>query len=91
MGAAFDARRLHAVDVHMTDIIERPRFAEGFAGLVACGGFSYGDVLGAGEGWAKSILFNARAGGSSARSSRAPDGSRSVCATAARCLPCLRN
>ena len=48
-------------DVHMTDILRgRRRLAE-FKGLVVCGGFSYGDVLGAGEGWAKSILFNAMA------------------------------
>ena len=44
----------------MTDIVAGPR-ARDFRGLAACGGFSYGDVLGAGEGWAKSILFNARA------------------------------
>ena len=50
-----------AVDVHMSDIIAgRISLAE-FKGFAACGGFSYGDVLGAGEGWAKSILFNARA------------------------------
>ncbi len=48
-------------DVHMTDILSgRVRLAE-FRGLIACGGFSYGDVLGAGQGWAKSILFNRRA------------------------------
>ena len=59
-----------------------------FAGLVACGGFSYGDVLGAGEGWAKSILFNrARARACSRPSSRATDSSRSASATAARCCP----
>jgi phosphoribosylformylglycinamidine synthase len=45
-------------DVHMTDILLGRRTLEQFKGLVACGGFSYGDVLGAGEGWAKSILFN---------------------------------
>ena len=45
-------------DVHMTDLIAGRRSLREFAGLVACGGFSYGDVLGAGEGWAKSILFN---------------------------------
>ena len=49
-----------AVDVHMTDILAGPRRrSTDFRGLAACGGFSYGDVLGAGEGWAKSILFNA--------------------------------
>jgi phosphoribosylformylglycinamidine synthase len=61
MGAAFDRAGFTAVDVHMTDLIDRGGTLEGVHGLVACGGFSYGDVLGAGEGWAKSILFNARA------------------------------
>jgi phosphoribosylformylglycinamidine synthase len=57
--AAFDQAGFAPYDVHMTDIVAgRRRLAE-FAGIVACGGFSYGDVLGAGEGWAKSILFNA--------------------------------
>ena len=61
MAAAFDRAGFNAVDVHMTDIIDGGATLERFAGLVACGGFSYGDVLGAGEGWAKSILFNPRA------------------------------
>ncbi len=61
MAAAFDRAGFTAVDVHMTDLIDRGATLAGFQGLVACGGFSYGDVLGAGEGWAKSILFNARA------------------------------
>jgi phosphoribosylformylglycinamidine synthase len=61
MAAAFDRAGFTAVDVHMTDLIGRGATLAGFQGLVACGGFSYGDVLGAGEGWAKSILFNARA------------------------------
>ena len=61
MAAAFDLAGFRAVDVHMTDLLEGRRTLEAFDGLVACGGFSYGDVLGAGEGWAKSILFNARA------------------------------
>jgi phosphoribosylformylglycinamidine synthase len=61
MAAAFTRVGFRAVDVHMSDILEgRAKLAD-FRGLVACGGFSYGDVLGAGEGWAKSILFNARA------------------------------
>jgi phosphoribosylformylglycinamidine synthase len=61
MAAAFDRAGFTAHDVHMSDIITgRTSLAE-FAGFAACGGFSYGDVLGAGEGWAKSILFNARA------------------------------
>jgi phosphoribosylformylglycinamidine synthase len=61
MAAAFDRAGFNAVDVHMTDVIDAGVTLEGFHGLVACGGFSYGDVLGAGEGWAKSILFNPRA------------------------------
>src|SRR5579863_10532026 len=57
--AAFDQAGFAPYDVHMTDIVAgRHRLAD-FVGIVACGGFSYGDVLGAGEGWAKSILFNA--------------------------------
>jgi len=61
MAAAFDRAGFAAYDVHMTDIIEGRTRLDGFAGIVAGGGFSYGDVLGAGEGWAKSILFNPRA------------------------------
>ncbi|HJE29460.1 phosphoribosylformylglycinamidine synthase [Stutzerimonas nitrititolerans] len=61
MAAAFDRAGFTAVDVHMSDILSGRISLEDFKGLVACGGFSYGDVLGAGEGWAKSILFNARA------------------------------
>jgi phosphoribosylformylglycinamidine synthase len=61
MAAAFDRAGFAAHDVHMSDIISGRISLKDFAGLVACGGFSYGDVLGAGEGWAKSILFNARA------------------------------
>ncbi len=61
MAAAFDRAGFAPVDLHMTDVIDRGASLEGFQVLVACGGFSYGDVLGAGEGWAKSILFNARA------------------------------
>ncbi|MDX1381073.1 MAG: phosphoribosylformylglycinamidine synthase subunit PurQ, partial [Xanthomonadales bacterium] len=59
MAAAFDAAGFRAVDVHMTDLLEgRHRLAD-FSGFVACGGFSYGDVLGAGRGWAQSILNHA--------------------------------
>ncbi len=58
MAAAFDRAGFNAVDVHMTDLIEKHHNLNDFHGLVACGGFSYGDVLGAGGGWAKSILFN---------------------------------
>jgi phosphoribosylformylglycinamidine synthase len=61
MAAAFDRAGFESVDVHMTDIITGRIALSRFKGFVACGGFSYGDVLGAGEGWAKSILFNARA------------------------------
>ncbi|HEX7951696.1 MAG TPA: phosphoribosylformylglycinamidine synthase, partial [Burkholderiales bacterium] len=61
MAAAFDRAGFESVDVHMTDIISGRVSLALFKGVVACGGFSYGDVLGAGEGWAKSILFNARA------------------------------
>ncbi|AHL74528.1 phosphoribosylformylglycinamidine synthase [Stutzerimonas stutzeri] len=61
MAAAFDRSGFAAVDVHMSDILSGRISLERFKGLVACGGFSYGDVLGAGEGWAKSILFNSRA------------------------------
>jgi phosphoribosylformylglycinamidine synthase len=61
MAAAFDRSGFKAIDVHMSDIIAGRGSLKGFAGFAACGGFSYGDVLGAGEGWAKSILFNSRA------------------------------
>jgi phosphoribosylformylglycinamidine synthase len=61
MAAAFDRAGFASVDVHMSDILAgRVRLAD-FKGAVACGGFSYGDVLGAGQGWAKTILFNGRA------------------------------
>jgi phosphoribosylformylglycinamidine synthase len=60
MAAAFDAAGFEAFDVHMTDLIEGRHRLDGFKGLVACGGFSYGDVLGGGAGWARTILFNAR-------------------------------
>ncbi len=60
MAAAFHRAGFDAVDVHMSDLLAGRRGLEAFQTLVACGGFSYGDVLGAGEGWAKSILFNSR-------------------------------
>jgi phosphoribosylformylglycinamidine synthase len=63
MAAAFDRAGFEAVDVHMTDLIAGRVSLEGFKGFAAGGGFSYGDVLGGGQGWAKSILFNARARG----------------------------
>jgi phosphoribosylformylglycinamidine synthase len=58
MAAVFTRAGFDAYDVHMTDILSSRVRLGRFHGLVACGGFSYGDVLGAGEGWAKSILFN---------------------------------
>jgi phosphoribosylformylglycinamidine synthase len=61
MAAAFHRAGFEAVDVHMSDIIAGRTSLRDFRGFAACGGFSYGDVLGAGEGWAKSILFNPRA------------------------------
>ena len=60
MAAAFHRAGFDAIDVHMSDLLAGRRGLEDFQALVACGGFSYGDVLGAGEGWAKSILFNER-------------------------------
>ena len=61
MAAAFTRAGFTAIDVHMSDILSGRRGLEEFVGLAVCGGFSYGDVLGAGEGWAKSILYNAHA------------------------------
>ncbi|MCS2168726.1 phosphoribosylformylglycinamidine synthase [Scandinavium manionii] len=60
MAAAFHRAGFDAIDVHMSDLLAGRTGLEDFQALVACGGFSYGDVLGAGEGWAKSILFNDR-------------------------------
>ncbi|MCZ6893860.1 MAG: phosphoribosylformylglycinamidine synthase [Gammaproteobacteria bacterium] len=61
MAAAFDRAGFDAVDVHMTDIIDGRESLNGMVGLAACGGFSYGDVLGAGRGWAGTIRLNRRA------------------------------
>jgi phosphoribosylformylglycinamidine synthase len=61
MAAAFDRAGFDSYDVHMSDILSGRVTLKDFAGFTACGGFSYGDVLGAGAGWAKSILFNPRA------------------------------
>ncbi len=61
MAAAFERAGFEALDVHMSDIIAGRVSLADFKAFAACGGFSYGDVLGAGEGWAKSILFNTRA------------------------------
>jgi phosphoribosylformylglycinamidine synthase len=60
MAAAFDRAGFDSVDVHMSDLLSGRITLDTFHSLTACGGFSYGDVLGAGEGWAKSILFNDR-------------------------------
>ena len=60
MAAAFDRAGFRAVDVTMSDIVDGRVSLKDFKGFAACGGFSFGDVLGAGEGWAKSILFNSR-------------------------------
>jgi phosphoribosylformylglycinamidine synthase len=61
MAAAFDRAGFESIDVHMSDVIAGRVSLGDFQGLVAPGGFSYGDTLGGGEGWAKSILFNPRA------------------------------
>ena len=61
MAAAFERAGFAAHDVHMSDILSGHTRLADFHGMAACGGFSYGDVLGAGGGWAKSILFNAQA------------------------------
>lgn len=58
MAAAFESTGFECIDVHMTDVTEKRFSLKELNGLVACGGFSYGDVLGAGSGWAKSILYN---------------------------------
>ena len=59
MAAAFHRAGFEPVDVHMSDLIAGRVSLDGYKGFIACGGFSYGDVLGAGQGWAKSILFHA--------------------------------
>jgi phosphoribosylformylglycinamidine synthase len=86
MAAAFDHAGFAAVDVHMSDLAEGRQRLESFAGFVACGGFSYGDVLGAGRGWAKSILFH-----DELRDQFRRGNSRSGSATAARCWPRCAN
>ncbi|XOV90110.1 MAG: phosphoribosylformylglycinamidine synthase [Pseudomonadota bacterium] len=67
MAAAFHRAGFVPVDIHMSEILGGARSLDEYVGLVACGGFSYGDVLGAGEGWAKSILFNESARAAFAR------------------------
>ncbi len=58
MAASFDRAGFESIDVHMSDLLAGRVSLEAYRGLVVCGGFSYGDVLGAGEGWAKTVLFN---------------------------------
>jgi len=60
MAAAFEAAGFEPWDVHMSDLAEGRLSLTGFQGLAACGGFSFGDVLGAGRGWARSILYQPR-------------------------------
>ena len=60
MAAAFRAAGMEPWDVHMSDLAAGRISLDGFRGLAACGGFSFGDVLGAGQGWSRSILYNAR-------------------------------
>jgi phosphoribosylformylglycinamidine synthase len=85
MAAVLERAGFESHDVHMSDVLSgRVRLAD-FRGLVACGGFSYGDVLGAGEGWAKSILYTPARVTSSSGSSSGPILSRWASATVARC------
>ncbi|EIW72263.1 phosphoribosylformylglycinamidine synthase [Tremella mesenterica] len=67
MAYAFHAAGFDSIDVHMSDILSGRLSLDAFSGLAACGGFSYGDVLGAGNGWAKSVLLNERARGEFSR------------------------
>ncbi|MEE9479067.1 MAG: phosphoribosylformylglycinamidine synthase, partial [Kiloniellales bacterium] len=60
LAAAFDRAGFDTCDVHMTDILEERVSLEDFQGIAACGGFSYGDVLGAGSGWASTVMHNER-------------------------------
>ncbi len=60
MAAVFIKAGFSAVDVHMSDLLEGRDTLDGYQGLIACGGFSFGDVLGAGGGWAKSVLYHSR-------------------------------
>jgi phosphoribosylformylglycinamidine synthase len=60
MAATLDRAGFESHDVHMSDLLSGRNELAGYRGIVACGGFSYGDVLGAGEGWAKTILYHER-------------------------------
>src|SRR5690606_16323121 len=73
MAWAFDKAGFEAVDVHMTDLLSQRASLDDVQGLVAVGGFSYGDVLGAGEGWARTIRFNDRLADDFARYFARPD------------------
>jgi len=73
MAAAFTRAGFSCFDVHMSDILAGRVSLKDFQGVIAPGGFSYGDVLGAGQGWAKSILFNARARDEFSEFFRRPD------------------
>lgn len=85
MAAAFTAAGFEAVDVHMADLIAGHHDLTDMKGLVACGGFSFGDVLGAGSGWAHAIRYNARASDAMQAFFERDDTSVWACATAARC------
>ena len=85
-GGGVRPRRLHAVDVHMSDLIAGRVRLDDFTGFAACGGFSYGDVLGAGRGWATSILERTGTARAVRRILRArATASASASATVARC------
>ena len=87
MAAAFDLSGFDSTDVHMSDLANGSRRLDQFAGFVACGGFSYGDVLGAGRGWAKSILFHQDLREQFSRFSLTTGNSHWAYATVARCWP----
>jgi len=73
MAAAFAAAGFEPIDLHMSELVTGERTLAGFAGLAACGGFSYGDVLGAGAGWAASVRHNPRAAEAFAHFCERPD------------------
>ncbi len=85
MAAALHRAGFEAHDVHMTDLLEGRVSLASFQTLIACGGFSYGDVLGAGVGWAGSILYHETLRAQFAEFFARRDTSRSASATAARC------
>ena len=90
MAYAFDRAGFAAVDVHMTDLIEGRQSLNDFKGLVACGGFSYGDVLGAGGGWAKTILHNPRLAEMFVEFFAGTTASRSACCNGCQMMSHLR-